>query len=121
MKNIVTTFLQIQDQLKIYHWQTKSYAEHKAFGKTYGAIEESVDEFVETLMGKRGRFQLEGEDVIELENISDESVMAFVDDTVEFLVSLNKFLDPIQDTDLLNIRDSMLGSFNTLKYLLTLQ
>jgi len=36
------------------------------------------------------------------------------------LISLNDMLDKVQDSDLLNIRDEMLGSLNQLKYLLTL-
>jgi len=37
------------------------------------------------------------------------------------LVGLTDVLDPQRDTDLLNIRDEILGEFNKLKYLLTLK
>jgi hypothetical protein len=37
------------------------------------------------------------------------------------LISFSDVLDDVQDTDLLNIRDEMLGEFNKLKYLLTLK
>lgn len=36
------------------------------------------------------------------------------------LIKLNDMLDKAQDSDLLNIRDEILGSLNQLKYLLTL-
>jgi DNA-binding ferritin-like protein len=34
----------------IYHWQTKSYAEHKALGDFYEALQEKVDELAELYM-----------------------------------------------------------------------
>ena len=47
--------------------------------------------------------------------------MTFIDETIAFLLSLSNMLSPSNDTDLLNIRDEMLGEFNKLKYLLTLK
>lgn len=118
--NYVTALMQIVDQLQIYHWQTKSFARHKALGKTYEGISDLVDDFVEISMGKHGRFVLDKGDRIELSNISDSNLEGFVEDTIAFLLDLNKQLDPATDSDLLNIRDDMLGQFNRLKYLLTL-
>jgi hypothetical protein len=120
MKSYVTAMLQIQDQLKIFHFQTKSYARHKAFGKVYDEFSELVDAFVEVSMGKHGRFVLDRDEGIEIVNISDEAINRFVEETISFLIGLSGQLDPKTDTDLLNIRDDMLGEFNRLKYLLTL-
>jgi hypothetical protein len=39
----------------------------------------------------------------------------------DLLISFSDVLDDSQDTDLLNVRDEMLGEFNKLKYLLTLK
>ena len=39
---------------------------------------------------------------------------------VEYLIGLTDELDPRQDSDLLNIRDEMLGQINQTIYLLTL-
>ena len=51
---LITNFLSIQSQLKVLHWQTKSYAEHKAFGKLYDALDGLFDTFIEVYMGKYG-------------------------------------------------------------------
>ena len=36
------------------HWQTKSYAQHKALAKYYNAVPDLVDRLVESWMGKYG-------------------------------------------------------------------
>jgi hypothetical protein len=46
--------------------------------------------------------------------------MTLTDSYIVFLIGLNDILDKVQDSDLLNIRDEILGSLNQLKYLLTL-
>ena len=47
--------LQIQNQIKIFHWQTFSYAEHGAFDTAYDSFVGNVDKFLEMYMGKYGR------------------------------------------------------------------
>lgn len=110
--------LKIQNQLRIFHWQTDSYAAHKAFGKTYENLNDLIDSFVEIYMGKYGRTKAKLTYNIELVNLSEEYSI-IIDDFVNYLEQMSEQLDSV-DTDLLNIRDEMLGELNTLKYLLTL-
>lgn len=118
---IVTSLLTLHNQLKIHHWQTKSYAQHQAFGGAYGELTDMIDEFVEVFMGKYGRIKSKDGFTIKLENY-EGSPNEFVDFYVNYLVNeLPKDLDAKKDTDLLNIRDEMLGQLNKLKYLLTLE
>ena len=42
-------------QIKLLHWQTKSYARHKAYDDIYHSLGDLVDKFVEMYMGKYGR------------------------------------------------------------------
>jgi hypothetical protein len=117
---IVTNLLTLQNQLKIHHWQTKSYAEHQALGGAYDEFSGLIDEFVEVFMGKYGRIESKNGFEIELVNYKDISPTDFVDKYVDYLVNeLPKSLEKT-DTDMLNIRDEMLGQLNKLKYLLTL-
>jgi hypothetical protein len=90
-----------QNQMKIFHWQTESYAQHKAFGKVYDNLSGLIDDFVEVCMGKHGRPSFQGEFNIPL-------------------FSFSQLYNPETDSDLLNIRDEMLAEMNRLKYLLTL-
>lgn len=120
MEELVTSLLQIQQQTRILHWQTKSYARHKAYGKIYDDLGDLIDEFMEVHMGKYGRFELE-EKRIAVENLDAMTVSDFLDQSIEFLIGLTDKLDGRRDTDLLNIRDEMLAKMNRLKYLLTLK
>jgi DNA-binding ferritin-like protein len=118
----VQKFLEIQAQLRILHWQTKGYARHKAFGKTYETLDGLIDSFVEVCMGKHGRFVLEEQDKnIRIDNLTDVKIVEFLQNIKGFLISLSNELDPTKDTDLLNVRDEMLATINKLAYLLTLE
>jgi hypothetical protein len=117
---IVTNLLTLHNQLKIHHWQTKSYAEHQALGGAYDEFSGLIDEFIEVFMGKYGRIESKDGFKIELDNYKDISPTDFVDKYVSYLVNeLPKSLEET-DTDLLNIRDEMLAQLHKLKYLLTL-
>jgi DNA-binding ferritin-like protein len=117
---ILTNMLQMQQQYRIYHWQTKSYAEHKAFNKIYNSLDEHLDDFIEAFMGKYGRMVESPMVEIELFNYKDAENCVNVTDTyIAFLTALTSILP--EDTDLLNIRDTIKGELNQLKYLLTLK
>jgi DNA-binding ferritin-like protein len=116
---LISSFLKIQNQLRIFHWQTTSYAQHKAFGKAYENLDEQIDEFVEVFMGKYGRSKAATSYSIELDNLSSD-YLDVVNSFISYLIGISDDVDPVNDTDLLNIRDSMLGELNRLKYLLTL-
>jgi hypothetical protein len=117
---IQTTFLQMQHQYKILHWQTTSFSEHKSFDDLVGSISSNIDEFIETYMGKYGRVIAAGTFNLTLANYKDTDFVALTNNYIGFLIGLNDTLDKAQDSDLLNIRDEILGSLNQLKYLLTL-
>jgi len=38
MENIVDHLISYQQQFRILHWQTKSYARHKAYGEFYDSF-----------------------------------------------------------------------------------
>jgi len=118
MVSIISPFLRIQNQLRIYHWQTTSYAEHKAFGKAYENLDGLIDNFVEAFFGKYGRSKAKLTYNIELVNYEGD-VNNFIENSIDFLKSLDT--DFQEDSELLNIRDEMLAELDTLKYLLTLK
>ena len=118
---IIKKLVEIQQQLRFLHWQTKSYAKHQAYGGIYSELDGLIDSFVETCMGKHGRPSYSGGYTLEGQYIDELSIQEFVDASVSFLISFTEKYDGKTDTDLLNIRDEMLGEFNKLKYLLTLK
>ena len=117
---IQTTLMQMQNQYKILHWQTMSFSQHKSFDEIVSSLSENIDEFIETYMGKYGRVIAAGTFNINLANYKDTDFVALTNNYIEFLIGLSNVLDKTQDSDLLNIRDEILGSLNQLKYLLTL-
>ena len=118
MSNVIDFFIRLQAQLQILHWQTKSFARHKAYGETYETISELADTFIEAYQGRYGR--LEAGKNIEFVNINDDKLDGFVDECLEFLMSEKELGIEEKDVDLLNIRDEIVGALNKLKYLLTL-
>jgi hypothetical protein len=120
-EEFILKLVQIQAQFRFLHWQTMGDAKHQAYGKIYSSLDDSIDEFTETMMGKYGRPEFEPEFSISFQDIKSLSVQNFMDGICEFLVSMSDQLDSRYDTDLLNLRDEMLGNINKLKYLLTLK
>lgn len=118
--NILEFLLSLNNQIKIYHWNTESHAEHEAFGDTYSALDSLIDEFIETYMGKYGRIHSKDKFTIYLMDYStsaEKHIKHYIDYlSNEFQSSLKK-----EDTDLLNIRDEMVSKLNKLIYLLSLK
>lgn len=120
-EELTLKLVQIQIQWRFLHWQTFGDAKHRTYGKIYEGLDELIDKFVETMMGKYGRPELDPEFSLMFQNIKTLSIQNFVDGITEFLVGITDQLDSRYDTDLLNIRDEMLGLINQSKYLLTLK
>jgi hypothetical protein len=117
---IQTTLMQMQNQYKILHWQTMSFSQHKSFDEIVSSLSGHIDEFIETYMGKYGRVIAAGTFNITLANYKDADFISLTDSYINFMIGLSNMLDASKDSDLLNIRDEILGSLNQLKYLLTL-
>lgn len=117
----VNFLLGLQLQLKICHWQTKGIARHEAFGNFYEDLNPLIDDFVEQAMGKYGRFVLDEEtDTIKLVNLSNIKIEGLVSTCREALVQFTNQFDET-DTDLLNLRDEILGKLNKYSYLFTME
>ncbi len=117
----VNFLLGLQNQMKICHWQTKGIARHESFGNFYDDLTPLIDDFVEQSMGKYGRFTLEDETkTIQLSNLSEIDIKGLVNTTRQALVQLTEQLDS-SDTDLLNLRDEILGKVNKYAYLFTME
>lgn len=117
--NLIELFLTLQGQLKIYHWQTESYAQHIAFGGAYETLDGLIDTFIEVYMGKHGRIKAKENFQFSLVNHNDnckDNLEAFVE---VFTEDFSKAIDE-KDVDLLSLRDDILAELNKLMYLLTL-
>ena len=119
---LITTLLTLQAQVRVFHWQTKSYAEHQALGGLYDSLGDKIDEFVETFSGRYGVPVAKNDYKLTVVNYKDNaSCVEFIDKTIAYMTKdVPAMLKP-EDTDLLNIRDEMIGTLNKTKYLLRLK
>jgi DNA-binding ferritin-like protein len=116
----IKTILNFQNELRLHHWGTKSYAAHKALGKAYVGIDGLLDTFAETYMGVLGKQELKDFPELKLNGPFKVGVNSVLDSFEDYLKNeLPKEIKPDQ-TALLNIRDEMLGLIQQTKYLLTL-
>jgi len=120
MQEILILLLQTQEQARILHWQTTSYAKHMAFGGFYDALTPLIDQLIECYQGKHGRIYLNDNNTLTLKDISDDFDTLLSDLSDSLSNDLPSKIDE-SDTDLLNIRDEILAEINKLEYLLTLK
>jgi len=119
--HIIKVFLEMIHMVKLYHWKTKSFSEHKATDELHGRLSEHVDKFVEVLLGKdesRVQMIVDKMDLLDMNNSKEfkDKIYKYR----EFLIDMNIYFDTKRDSDLLNIRDEILGDLNQFLYLLTL-
>ena len=115
-------FFSMRDQVKLYHWQTKSYSRHKATDDVIQSLDEHIDQFVEVYMGKYGRPKMTTKTAtLHVSNLSEKSIVGFIKKCIQMLLTdVVKGLKEDKDSDLFNIRDEMLADLNQLLYLFTL-
>ena len=122
-KEITVVFLEILLMVKLYHWKTTSYATHKATDDLYTKLNANIDSFIEVLLGKTGfRTDLTKNKSIQLVDLSStESLKREIEGFKGYLIGLNEnpTMKKMANTDLYNIRDTILGDMNQFLYLLT--
>ena len=122
-QEIKVKFIEILMMVKLYHWKTHSFATHKATDELYAKLNEHIDTFIEVLLGKTEiRTNLLNHRNISLIDLSShEELKREIERCKSYLVNLseNSFLLKMSNTDLLNIRDEILGDLNQFLYLLT--
>ena len=117
--DIVSHLLTIRNQVKLYHWQTKQFARHKATDDLTAALDTAIDSFVESYMGRYGRPKVSGS--IKLHNFSEAAAKKFVAKETKYLETDLPRKIGKGDSDLLNIRDEILAELTKVSYLFTLQ
>ena len=118
--HIVRIFLEMLNTVKLYHWKTRSFSQHKATDELYDRLNENIDKFVEVLLGKdQSRIQMVERSIILKDPSSTKNFQNRILEYRGFLTDMNIYFDPSRDSDLLNIRDELLGDINQFLYLMT--
>ena len=121
MSGFIKFFFSLQLNLKLYHWMTTRHPRHLASDKLFSDLAELVDQFIEVYIGKYGRPTINEFDIKVL-YLNDKSIIEFLNMAIKKLTeSFPDHIDLTKDTDLLNIRDEIIGSINRTLYLFTLE
>ena len=117
------TFLQMLNTIKLYHWKTHSYAQHKATDELYSKLNENIDTFVEIMLGKHGNrvdlTKYKCNPLFDYNNLKE--FRHKINEYKKFLINMTNDinLNLTYNSDLLNVRDEILGNLNQFEYLLT--
>jgi len=119
-EQFIKVFFHMTLNIKLYHWQTTSFARHKVSCELLESLTDLIDTFVETYIGRYKRPYFPEDIQINVSQISDEQAKNMMNEYILFLKKeVPKYLKS-HDTDLLNIRDEMISQFNKTLYLFTL-
>lgn len=120
-EELVNLLLKLLIIVKIYHWKTESYPVHKATDKLYDSLNKNIDRFVEILLGKNEtRLNMKGRNIEISDPVNiDQFKKIIYDYRILLEKKMNKYISIENDTDLLNIRDEILGDLNQFLYLAT--
>ncbi len=104
-------FLQLQNNIQLFHWNTNSYSAHKASDKLYKAIVPLADKFIEVGLEKRVPvFEMN----IVIGNMTLSKMKSYMKQCVIVLKKL-----PLEN-DLSNLRDEMIEEIHQFLYLVNL-
>jgi DNA-binding ferritin-like protein len=117
---IVKMFLELLTMVKLYHWKTRSYSQHKATDELYSKLNENIDTFVEILLGKdESRIKMVEKKLRLLDMATLSDFKSRIYEYRNFLVKMSTYFHGKKDSDLLNVRDEILGDLNQFLYLLS--
>ena len=118
---IVKVFMDMLTMVKIYHWNTRSYAQHKATDELHERLSANVDTFIETLLGKQEDRFSHLSTTIPLATSKPKEFKRRIYWFRDYLVHLSQVFKSAEHSDLLNIRDEILGDLNQFLYLMSLK
>lgn len=119
MYEIIKILLFALVQSRIFHWQTKSYAEHKALEFFYDEIDNLLDFLVEAYSGKNERIILEQD--LNIKAVNYSSTSRVIDFMNLIKSAIEKHRTSVDGSELQNIIDEIIAKIEKTTYLLTLK
>ena len=116
---IVMFFFELQMNVKLYHWTTESYSNHKATDKLLDNLSDLIDSFVEKYMGAFSRPVMKSGSSVPIQNMTKTKYVKLLKQAQDYLRGdLEKVI--AKNSELMNIRDEMLGALDEALYFSTL-
>ena len=119
MSHIAVPLMQLQLQLRVFHWQTKWQGRHEASGELIEKLVGHTDKFMEVYQAIYGRIKLGGEQHIVLSDVCDKEIMNYLKQYVHFLKQLDPHIKG--HNSLTSIRDALLEDMQIAMYLFSFQ
>jgi len=116
IESIAAKLTFFHEQLHLTHWQTTSYAEHKALGKLYEYVHDFKDGLIEKIMGYTGKRP----NTYKIEPLTNCTGNECVLNLLSFASSLKSYGEINSYHDVCNLADALSGEAAKTKYLLTL-
>lgn len=108
IKEIIKTLLTFKNTLKLYHWRTKIYNQHKITDDLGEKMDGLIDKFVEVLIGSRKQRPEFGLD-LKLKTVTDDQIEQFLESFREWLGEKLPGMLEDYETDLMNLKDEMIA------------
>lgn len=112
-KNITLFFLEILNNIKLFHWNTPTYSSHKASDKLYEKLNEIFDMFIEILLREKRlhTFKIK----IPTDNLSSKDILKKLEKFEKW------FMEQDLTPELCNLRDEATAHIRQFYYLMKLK
>jgi DNA-binding ferritin-like protein len=118
MIRFVKLLLKLQNNVRLFHWNTVAYKNHIASDKLYEDIDTYVDRFVEVYMAKHGRLAPATKIQLNLDILSDQQIVPYLKAVAAYL-SNDTFFDMFSnDPDLQTILSDIIEAINKAIYIM---
>ena len=115
----VLFFFELQMNVKMYHWTTTQYSNHKATNKLLDKLSDLIDSFIEKYMGAYSRPVMKSGSSVPIQNMTKTKYVKLLKTAQEYLRGdLEKMIS--KNSELLNLRDEMLAELDQGLYFATL-
>jgi len=107
-------FLEMQAQIKMFHWTTMKYSEHKALDELSKSLDNNIDDFIEIYISKYDKQPIKKYNIsIKIQN---KNIIGYLQSKEKYIIKIrNKYF--INIPQLQNILDDIIGYIEKTIYL----
>jgi len=120
MQQILEHLMAHNNQIRLYHWKTSSYARHKATDEYMEVINPIIDNIIESLQGGR-EMRIIDTFTTKYQELTDKNATDYLKVYKHWLENHIPVLLDKKETDIMNLRDELLAALKRLMYLFTLK
>lgn len=117
IKEVVSGYFVVQDNLKLFHFGTPLYSHHKSADQLRESLTDSFDTLLESYQGIYGRVILD-QAIVKVSTPDDEAMLEITKSYRLLLLKFRRLADQ-EAVELCSLVDNMLENINKFNYLLT--